>query len=134
MDYTQKLDWISRYRKNRLRLAVLKQKKERIASFAERTTTSYSFAPGGSGEDRVQIAIERQEEVDLEIAHIEAVMPEQKKEILFALRQVDNENHRKVLYYFYVVCLNWMDVADLTGYGTRYVKDIRSRIIHQLEL
>jgi hypothetical protein len=134
MDYRQKIEWMSRYRKNMLRLEALKQKKERITSFAERTTTSFSFAPGGSGEDRIQVAAERQEEIDFEILEIERILPEQKKEIVAALGQIGNGNHRKVLYYFYIVCLSWADVADLAGYAERYARDLRNTLVEKMEL
>lgn len=134
MDYKQKIEWMSRYRKNMLKLEALRQKKERITSFAERTTTSFSFAPGGGGEDRVQVAAERQEEIDLEILELKRILPEQKQEIVTALGQIGNENHRKVLYYFYVVCLSWADVADLAGYAERYARDLRNTLVEKMEL
>ena len=113
MTYEEKKAWLWRYRSakrfERLRLDELAM----LEAEAVHTTQRYSAAPGGGGDGQaLPRAVERIEEArqDYKAQCVESERI--RKEIIFALQQLDDETDFTILYRRYICGHKWELIAD----------------------
>ena len=113
MTYEEKKAWLWRYRSakrfERLRLDELAM----LEAEAVHTTQRYSAAPGGGGDGQaLPRAVERIEEAR-QAYKAQCVESERiRKEIIFALQQLDDETDFTILYRRYICGHKWELIAD----------------------
>lgn len=56
------------------------------------------------------------------------------KDITYRINQMEDENERDVLYYYYIKAKNWWEIADLLGYTERHVKRIHGNALRNFKL
>lgn len=113
MTYEEKKAWLWRYRSaqrfERLRMDELAT----LEAEAVHTTQRYSAAPGGGGDGQaLPRAVERIEEAR-QAYKAQCVESERiRKEIIFALQQLDDETDFTILYRRYICGHKWELIAD----------------------
>lgn len=56
------------------------------------------------------------------------------KNITYRISQIEDENERDVLYYYYIKSKNWWEIAELMGYTERHVKRIHGNALKNFKL
>ncbi len=134
MTAEDKKAWLGRYRAGRMQLNRLREQRARVKSFGERVTVRANAAASGGGtSDRVQLAIERMSQIDMEIADILNQLPTWEREAGAAISALENVDHRRIMAYYYIECLSWYDVAELSGYYIRHVMRLHKNILSKIE-
>lgn len=133
MTHEEKKKWLSRFRDGHIQLERLKEQRARADSFGKKITVSYGGMPGGGGgADKIQLSVERKAEIDEEIARIRQNLPAWEREAAKAIAAIQNPDHRRVMWYYYIERLTWAETAQLSGYGQRYVRDIRDKVVLEI--
>ena len=135
MTIQEKKEWLGRYRSGLARIEQLRERRARVQSAGEKITVSYSKTPGGgSGGDKIQLAVEHIAEIDAEIKELQKELPKWKKAANKAIEKIANADHRRLMQYYYVECLPSALAARTAGYQPRYAREIRTRIIGKMKI
>lgn len=113
MTYEEKKAWLWRYRTAK-RFELLKlDELATLEAEAMHTTQRYSATPGGGGDGQtLPRAVERIEEAR-QAYNAQCVESERiRKEIIFALQQLDDETDFTILYRRYICGHKWEQIAD----------------------
>lgn len=68
-------------------------------------------------------------EADAEAAQLRAMLPQWERETKAALEEIQNPEWRRAMRYYYVGRLSWAEVAELTGYSTRYLHKLQKKLM-----
>ena len=106
---------------------------QRLRSKAEKITTSFSDAPGGSGTgDRVGEYTALIVDMETSILRDSSEMWQTIKETELIISQLDDYQERLVLEYRYVDCRPWLDIALIMNYDVRTIYRIHGRALVNL--
>lgn len=134
MTHQEKKAWLGRYRDGHKQLERLKEQRARAKSFGEKITVGFGGQPGAGKIDRVQLSVDRVEQIDKEIAMLRVNMPRWECDARRALNTIKNPDYRRAMWYYYVECLSWVDTAELAGYGYRYLNKLQKKILKDMVL
>lgn len=134
MDYEQVVAWLSRYRDIEQKIALLRLRKERISSYAQRMTVAFenSIQSGGKRQSRIELATEAMDALDREVQKLLEEKGQYQRETQAALKKIKNPEYRRFMQYYYVECLTWITAAELTGYSERHLRRIHKKVIQSL--
>lgn len=115
-------------------ITVLQMRRTTLRALLERTVTTIQLAPGhGNGVRR------RDEEIIAEIDEIERLIEakaEERDEIIIRCQAMLSELDDRVLVSImemrYLTYAKWSDIAELTGYSTRYVYKLHRKALSEL--
>lgn len=112
MTYEEKKAWLWRYRTAKRFEMLRLDELTTLEAEAMHTTQRYSATPGGGGDGQtLPRAVERIEEAR-QAYNAQCVESERiRKEIIFALQQLDDETDFAILYRRYILLEDWPDIA-----------------------
>lgn len=113
MTYEEKKAWLWRYRTAKRFEMLRLDELTTLEAEAMHTTQRYSATPGGGGDGQtLPRAVERIEEAR-QAYNAQCVESERiRKEIIFALQQLDDETDFAILYWRYICGHKWEQIAD----------------------
>ena len=122
MTNQDKKQWLGRYLSLKREIVALDRERERIMSLGTKITPTYSDMPhGGSGEDKIQSAVDKLTGIAEQMDSKAADMRQSLVEIETAIGNVPQENLRELLRRRYICGERFEEIAVKMNYSWRQI-------------
>lgn len=122
MTNQEKKEELNKYLEAEAQSARLTGEIARLYSKAEKTTATLSMVPGGgSGENKIEAAVEAIEALAVELGEKQLKATRIRRDIEDAIAAVPDERLRRLLRYRYIDGMKWERIAGVMGYEQRHV-------------
>lgn len=131
IDSQEKIRYLRRYRLNELEIVRLKEELERWHSQAEQVTAGIAHTGKGSGEDRLQRAVESMALLNSQLLEQLSYCVQLRRDIERAIDSIDDERLQLLLRYRYISCNLWKDIcatffSSKNDYADKYESYMRT--------
>jgi len=135
LDNLEKKRWLRSYRRSEGRIQRLQEELERWQARAEGLSSAASEAPArGSGEDRLQSAVDRIVEIRQKLQADLVELTDRRLRIRAAVGAVQDELLRAILELYYIDGKSWDEIAREKGYTVRRIQQLHGDALAALDL
>ena len=134
MTNQDKKQWLGRYLSLKREIVALDRERERIMSLGTKITPTYSDMPhGGSGEDKIQSAVDKLTGIAEQMDSKAADMRQSLVEIEVAIENVPQENLRELLRRRYICGERFEEIAVHMHYNYRWVRRLHENALFAIK-
>ena len=127
-----KKEFLQRYLANEKEITRLENELESWESRAERVTACFNNIRGGSGDDRLQYAVDMLCELRAALYDRLVDSTELRLEIERCISQVDDSRLRLIMEYHYIDDMIWEEVADKMHLESRWLMRLHNRALDMI--
>ena len=134
MTNQEKKEYLRRYRESELEIKRLQDELIRCQALATKITPTISDTPGGHGGDRLQAAVDRIAEIELQIDVEIGIWKQLRSDILDAISAVEDYRLRNILSSRYIRGDKWEQIAVDMHYDYRHITRLHGKALTALQI